>query len=355
MMVEIVRLLITLLATAVGFEAGDAFNSRFPEGFDSPDTARLLGATLGAGIGYVGGGIFGRAFRVRLASLPTRFVARSSGPELFAGAFGVIVGMMVGTVVSIPVVALSPPAIGWSAAALIVVLVSIVGVRLFTTRADDLLAVAGLRARGPLLAARLGEGERSHLIDSSAAIDGRLLALVTAGLVGGRLWVPAFVVDELQGLADAGEGAKRRRGRRGLESLESLHGSARAQLTVLEDEVPEFEDVDAKLLALAERSGATLVTTDYNLSKAAEVRGVEVLNPSLLGEQLKPIVGTGERITVEITKPGTGEGQGVGYLDDGTMVVVEEALDDVGEEVDVIVTSTTRTAVGRMLFARKSS
>lgn len=351
MVVEAVRLLITLAVTAVGFQTGDSLSDRFPDVLGTSDTASVVGAVLGAGVGYVGGGIFGRGFRSRLETAPERLVARVSGPSLFAGAFGVVTGLLIGIVLSIPIVLFVPVAIGWPLAALVVLILILVAVRIFMARAEDLLAVAGLRTRGPLRSLSLAEGGRAHLIDSSAAIDGRLLALVQAGLVQGRLWAPAFVVDELQGLADSGDGGVRRRGRRGLEALEALH-SATAEFTVLDDAVLEYEDVDAKLLELAARSGARLVTTDYNLSKAAELRGITVLNPSLLGEKLKPIVSTGESLTVSISKAGKGAGQGVAYLDDGTMVVVEDAADAIGAELEVVVTSTTRTAVGRMLFAR---
>jgi uncharacterized protein YacL len=349
--VEAVRLLITLVLTAVGFQLGDAITGRYPDVVGSTDTGAVLGAVLGAGVGYVGGGMFGRAFRIRLETVPDRVVSRVSGPSLFAGAFGVVTGLLIGLVISIPVVLLLPPTIGWSLATLIVLLLILVTVRVFMARAEDLLAVAGLRSRGPLRSVSLHGGGKAHLIDSSAAIDGRLLALVQSGLVEGRLWVPAFVVDELQGLADAGDAGIRRRGRRGLEALEALHGTS-ADLMVLEEGIPEFDDVDAKLLELAVRADARLVTTDYNLSKAAELRGIVVLNPSSLGEKLKPIVSTGENLTVTITKPGRGTGQGVAYLDDGTMVVVEEAGDLIGQDLEVVVTSTTRTAIGRMLFAR---
>ena len=351
MVVEAVRLLITLAVTAVGFQTGDSLSDRFPDVLGTSDTASVVGAVLGAGVGYVGGGIFGRGFRSRLETAPERLVARVSGPSLFAGAFGVVTGLLIGIVLSIPIVLFVPVAIGWPLAALVVLILILVAVRIFMARAEDLLAVAGLRTRGPLRSLSLAAGGRAHLIDSSAAIDGRLLALVQAGLVQGRLWAPAFVVDELQGLADSGDGGVRRRGRRGLEALEALH-SATAEFTVLDDAVLEYEDVDAKLLELAARSGARLVTTDYNLSKAAELRGITVLNPSLLGEKLKPIVSTGESLTVSISKAGKGAGQGVAYLDDGTMVVVEDAADAIGAELEVVVTSTTRTAVGRMLFAR---
>lgn len=349
MVVEGVRLLITLLLTAVGFQLGDSLAGRFPESLGGSDTAPVVGAVLGAAVGYVGGGIFGRGFRTRLDTVPRRLVGRVSGPSLFAGAFGVVTGLLVGVVVTIPVLLFVPPAIGWPLAALVLFLLVVVAVRVFMVNAEDLLAVAGLRPRGLLRTA--SSGEKAHLIDSSAAIDGRLLALVREGLVEGRLWIPAFVIDELQGLADSADSTVRRRGRRGLESLEALH-SATAELVVLDDSVPEFDDVDAKLLELAVRSQARLVTTDYNLSKAAELRGVTVLNPSQLGERLKPIVSTGETLAVTITKPGKGAGQGVAYLDDGTMVVVEQAAELVGKDVEVVVTSSTRTAVGRMLFAR---
>lgn len=354
MVIEGVRLLITLVLTAVGFQLGEVFVDRYPDVAGVSSTPSVIGAVLGAGLGYVGGGIFGRGFSARLDTVPERLTARVSGPSLFAGAFGLVIGLLLGSILSIPIVVFLPSVIGWLVAALVVLLITLAAIRIFTARADDLLAVAGLRRRGPLRSLSLEEGERANLIDSSAAIDGRLLALVQSGLIEGRLWVPAFVVDELQGLADAGDSGIRKRGRRGLEALEALHGTT-AELIVLEESVPEFEDVDAKLLELASQTRARLITTDYNLSKAAELRGVIVLNPGVLGEKLKPIVSTGEILSVTISKPGKGAGQGVAYLDDGTMIVVEEAGDRVGEDMEVVVTSTTRTAIGRMLFARPAS
>jgi len=125
-----------------------------------------------------------------------------------------------------------------------------------------------------------------------------------------------------------------------------------SQVAVLDDEIPEFEEVDAKLLALAERAGAILATTDTHLAKAAEIRGIRVLNPGVLGESLKPLIRAGEVVRVPVTKKGTELGQGVGYMDDGTMVVIENSSELVGTEIDVEVTSTTKTAIGRMLFGR---
>lgn len=351
-MVELLRLLLTLVVTAIGYRLGSGIEAA-PFGMDvDPLTPRLIGSVLGAFVGYVVGGVFGRSFERRLDNLPTTFLPQVSGPELFAGAFGLMLGLVVGMALAVPILAFAPLSIGWSVSALLVVITSIVAARLFASRAEDLLAMTGLRSRGPLVARRLDDDQKSYLIDSSVAIDGRILELAKIGLIEGQMWIPAFVIDELQGLADAGEKSRRRRGRRGLEVLDALQTADMSHVAVLEDEVPEFEEVDAKLLALAERAGAILATTDTHLAKAAEIRGIRVLNPGVLGEHLKPLIRAGQVVRVPVTKQGTEAGQGVGYMDDGTMVVIEDSAELVGQEIDVEVTSTTKTAVGRMLFGR---
>ena len=352
MISEVLRLLLTLVLTAVGYQIGTNLGDSVFGATVDPASTRLFGAVLGAGFGYVIGGVFGRSFTSRLDVLGGRFLPRTTGPELFTGGFGAIVGLTVGFVASVPIVVLAPPAIGWTTAALVVVALGTAGARVFALRSHDLLAVAGLRPAGPLVVRRPEDNVRSYLIDSSAAIDGRILELARTNLIDGRIWIPFFVIDELQGLADAGEKSRRRRGRRGLEVLDALRSVGGSEVSVLDDAVPEFEDDDAKLLALGERTGSILATTDTHLAKAAEIRGIRVLNPGLLGESLKPQVAVGEVIDVPVSKEGSEPGQGVGYLDDGTMVVIENAAKRVGSEIKVEVTSTTRTAVGRMLFGR---
>lgn len=346
MIVEAVRLFITLALTAAGFQIGSTIDVAEWE------AAPILGAVLGAGVGYVVGGVVGRLFRKSLDLMPERFAERSSGPELFAGAFGLVVGLIVGVIVSVPIILFVLPAVAWPVASLVVLVTSSIGTRLFASRTDDLLAVTGLRRRGNLVSRSLDHPERAFLMDSSAAIDGRVLEMSRAGLLPGRVWVPEFVLDEMQGLADAVDRTRRRRGRRGLEVIEAMRGSEGSNVYILEETVPEFEDVDAKLLALAMRAEATLLTTDHNLAKAAGARGVLVLNPNSLAESLKPAAVAGDRLTVDITKAGSEPGQGVGYLDDGTMVVVDGAAELIGASTDVEVISVTRTSVGRMLFGR---
>ena len=345
MIVEAIRLLVTLTATASGFIIGSRIAG------DAAVNA-ILGATIGAGIGYVFGGGFGRLTNRALDLAPRVLVPRSKGPQLFAGSFGLAIGLLIGIVIALPLWIFLPPIVGWPLGTLVIVLAGAFCARVFAGRAEDLLAAVGLRPRGPLVARRLDRDEQMFVVDSSAAIDGRLLDLVKIGLVVGTLVVPLFVLDEMQAIADSGDRNRRRRGRRGLDVIESLRDTEGVDVVVAEDTVPGFEEVDAKLAALADRLGATLVTTDHNLGKAASVRGIAVLNPHLLGEMLRAQASVGDQVAIEIEKLGSEPGQGVGYLDDGTMVVVEGAGPMVGSTVTAEISNTLRTQMGRMLFAR---
>ncbi len=351
MIIEIVRLVVTLAATAAGFLIGRT-TPDWLDGGPSADAAVIVGAVLGAGIGYVVGGLLGRFIR-RSLDRPPEIVAHATGPQLFAGAFGLVAGLLVGAVVAIPAIVLAPPVIGWSSGALLVIVLASFGSSVFSARADDLLAAAGLGARrgrpaGPDERPRVGE----FVVDSSAAIDGRILDLARAGLVGGEVWVPGFVLDELQGIADSGQKERRRRGRRGLDVLDALGALPAVDLLTDERTFPEFQEVDAKLLGLCVAAEATLVTTDHNLAAAAGLRGIAVLNPHALGESMRRVPVAGETIDLLVEKEGTEPGQGVGYLDDGTMVVVEGGAASVGQKVEVEVFSAMRTSIGRIVFAK---
>lgn len=353
MFVEAVRLLVTLVTTAIGFGIGRAWVGWFPAANLDPDVAAITGALLGAGIGYVIGGVFGRFVHRGLDSAP-RALDRASGAELFAGTFGLIAGLVLGVVAGVPAIVLLPANVGWPIFALIVLVAATFGYRLFSARADDLLSVAGLKrveAFAPAPESEVPVGE-CYLIDSAAAIDGRVLELARSGLLHGPVWVPRFVVDELQAIADASDAGRRRRGRRGLEVLDAMRDQGGDDFELLDDQVPEHADVDAKLLALAERHSAMLVTTDHNLARNAGLRGLRVLNPHELGESLRIAHASGDRMTVTIEKAGSEPGQGVAYLDDGTMVVVSHGEALIGQAVDVEVSNVLRTAVGRLVFAR---
>ena len=342
MFVEVVRLIIVLLATAAGFDV--ARRAIEPDG-----GAVVVGAILGALVGYVAGGTIGRFLRRAMGALEEE-VDRAPAPRLLAGVVGAALLGLLSAVISAPAVVLVPGHWGWPVAALVVWIGTYEGYRIAAAKSGELLAMAGLTAAAGVdgTAPRHRDGDLL-LLDTSSVIDGRLLAVAEAGFLRGRLAVPRFVLGELQGIADAQDPHRRRRGRRGLDVLGALGRTAGVE--VLEQDVPEFAEVDAKLVALARRLGADLVTTDSALARVAELQGIRCLSVQRLADALRPVLLSGDVIRLPIAREGREPGQGVGFLDDGTMVVVGDAAGLVGREVDVRVTSNVQTSVGRMLFA----
>ncbi|MHB8766879.1 MAG: PIN domain-containing protein, partial [Deferrisomatales bacterium] len=190
------------------------------------------------------------------------------------------------------------------------------------------------------------------ILDTSAIIDGRIADMVDLGFIGGPLVVPQFVLNEVQGVADSTDPLKRARGRRGLGILERLQGLEGVEVRITDQDFPRIKEVDGKIVAVAKATGATVVTNDFNLSKVAELQGVRVLNIHQLAHALRPVVLPGEGVQVTLQKEGKEPGQGVGYLEDGTMVVVEGGAELLGQSVKGIVTSVLQTTAGRMIFAR---
>ena len=201
------------------------------------------------------------------------------------------------------------------------------------------------------------KGARPILLDTSVLIDGRVSDIADTGVLESQLIVPRFVLEELQAVADSGDKLKRNRGRRGLDVLAKLQGSRRVEVILFDSSVQEQEharemDVDQRLLHLAKELNARVLTNDFNLNKVAQLRGVDVININDLANALKPVVLPGEKMTVRLVKRGEQPGQGVGFLEDGTMVVVEQGRDYVDEEVEFTVTSALQTSAGRMIFGR---
>lgn len=197
--------------------------------------------------------------------------------------------------------------------------------------------------------------EHSLLIDTSVLIDGRILPIVRSGLVTAPLIVPRSVVRELQYMADKADHEKRERARAGLDMIEQLQRLDRVTIEVIDDVVAHESGVDERLVELARRHKARLCTIDYNLNKSAAAQGVEVVNINEIAHALRIVHLPGEIITIELVQPGQGNGQAVGYLDDGTMVVVDDAKKYIGSSVEAEVTRVLQTAAGKMLFARKKN
>jgi uncharacterized protein YacL len=348
LLVECVRLVVVALATVGSYElvsrevipGVDA--ALGTEGYD------VLILVLGAALGYVLGGALGRFTLGRIEATERRLNEVSSG-ELLAGALGGLVGLIVGMALTWPVLLFGGRQFTLPLAAFVIVVAVATGVRVGVGRGGDLLRTLGASGRLPVRSP--SAGPRSRVVDTSALIDGRLVDVIRGGFLDGTLIIPRFVLYELQGLADAGEDERRRRGRRGLDVLGALQRSASISLEVADQDYPDIEAVDAKLVAMALERRAPLITVDGNLARVAEVQGVRVLNLHQLAEDLRPPVLPGDELEVRIIKPGKEGAQGVGYLSDGTMVVVEGAREHVGAEVRAEVTSILSNTNGRMVFS----
>ena len=193
---------------------------------------------------------------------------------------------------------------------------------------------------------------RPKLLDTSVIIDGRIAEICDTGIIEGEIIVPSFVLRELQHIADSSDGLKRNRGWRGLDILKGMQDKKSVPITVVSTDYKEVDEVDAKLILMASELGGVVVTNDYNLNKVAAVRKVPVLNINELANALKPIALPGEEMSVFVVKEGKEAGQGIGYMDDGTMIVIENGRRLVGETVNVTVTSVLQTSAGRMIFAK---
>lgn len=196
------------------------------------------------------------------------------------------------------------------------------------------------------------EAVPSKILDTSVIIDGRILDVLKTGFLEGKIVVPSFVLAELRHIADSGDTLRRARGRRGLDVLNRMQKELKTPVAVVEKDYPDVDEVDVKLLRLCREEGAVVVTNDYNLNKVAGVTGIRVLNINDLANAVKPMLMAGEELRVQIVREGKEPGQGVAYLDDGTMIVVENGRRHVGEQVPVVVTTVLQTSAGRMIFAK---
>jgi uncharacterized protein YacL len=221
----------------------------------------------------------------------------------------------------------------------------------FGSAAGDTWGGAEPRA-GTLVAAAAGVTSGRKLLDTSVIIDGRIADLCETGFLEGVFVIPQFILHELQHIADSSDSLKRARGRRGLDILHRIQNMPGLAVHIVEEDFPQIKDVDAKLVALAKRQGAKIVTNDLNLNKVAELQGVRVLNINELSNALRPVVLPGESMRVFVLREGKEAGQGVAYLDDGTMIVVDEGKKCIGRTVDAVVTSVLQTTAGRMIFTR---
>jgi uncharacterized protein YacL len=339
LLVEFVRLIMVCLFAVAGWQVAENTGPGTSAGL-------LIGIVVGSGIGFVLGGMLGRRTASAISDVE-RELRRVPAPHVLAGTIGLLFGLVVATLLCVPLFRL-PGVAAYSTVAFFYVTLGYVGSRIGRAKAEELLSMFGVKPRAA--GARAGE---VSVLDSSALLDGRVMALVEMGFFSGTLLVPRSVVDELQGVADSADPGRRARGRRALDLLVQLTRDPSVELALVEDEGRGLDDpVDAQLVRMAKARGGALVTNDANLAKVAAALEVPVRSISALADALRPRVIPGERVPLRLTRHGRETGQAVGYLDDGTMVVVEGADHLLGQTATVAITNALQTSAGRMVFAR---
>jgi uncharacterized protein YacL len=275
-----------------------------------------------------------------------------SAGELVAGAVGLITSLLIGVLLTFPLPR-ELPVVGSYLPSLVTATFGYVGLAIAVRKRQELSRLlpqaAGAARRG---AAKPGGEPPSKILDTSAIIDGRIFDVARAGFLEGRLVVPCFVLAEAQRLADSADSLKRGKGRRALDLLGRFRAELGRDVTVDERDWPDLAEVDGKLVRLARETGGAVVTHDFNLAKICQLQGITVLNLHDLANAVRPALVPGEEVTLQLLKEGREPSQAVGYLEDGTMVVVENGRRALGETVAVVVTSAFQTAAGRMIFAR---
>jgi uncharacterized protein YacL len=336
--VEAVRLIFVALFGTGGFQVGTELGRQ-------STTKTLLAVFLGSCVGYVVGGVIGRTTARAVSGLERDF-SRTPAPEMAAGIAGLVVGLVIAALVTLPLMRL-PAAAAWPAIVFVYLTLSSLGYRVVRVKRDELFALVGLKPR----AAGASRAEVS-VIDTSALIDGRIADLVSTGFLSGSLLIHSGVLTELQAIADSSDAKRRNRGRRGLDVLAELQLSPTADVVLIEE--AGVGDVDAALVRLARDRGGSLVTADANLAKVAEAVSVPVRQVNSLAAAFRSPFVPGDEVSIRLVKEGREHGQGIGYLEDGTMVVVENARDRIGADVSVRVTNVIQTSTGRMVFAAVS-
>lgn len=357
---RISRLFIAVLGSVLGYQITNyLLTSVITDLGNVRETQWLMGMAL---VGFIFGFLIApallKAWNCSLGKVLTN-LHRATLQEVVAGASGLCVGLLIAVLLTIPIPR-SIPVIGEYIPLAVTLVLGYIGASVALKKKDEvlqLLNVVPARTERSSVRDRVNSwGIQSSvpakILDTSVIIDGRISDICSTGFIEGILYVPNFVLEELQHIADSSDVLKRNRGRRGLDILNKMQKERKVIVKVLDRDVDDATEVDSKLVKLAKMLGAKVVTNDFNLNKVAELYGVEVLNINELANAVKPVVLPGEEMTVHIIKDGKEQGQGIGYLDDGTMIVVDGGRRYIGENVGVMVTSVLQTAAGRMIFAK---
>lgn len=329
----------------LGFYIGEVANL---SDFHLPLTLVVVG--LGAVLGF----LVAPPLTVRFFQWLMHLARRIPAHDLVAGLVGLLLGLLVSVLLSGPL-SLLPDPLGKLAPFVMSVILGILGIAVMVMRQADFFEAFRSLAHVPSVRDSRGHGSSRIVVDTSAIIDGRIADISHTGFLQGTLVIPRFVLNELHKIADSADSLRRNRGRRGLEMLNKLQKDSVIPIEIAEGEPDERGEVDGRLVKMAKKMRAFIITNDYNLNRVAEFQGVQVLNVNELAKALRSVVMPGEEMNIRIIQEGKEQGQGIGYLDDGTMVVVEGGKRYINSQLDVVVTRVFQTVAGRMIFGQPRS
>ncbi len=357
-MEKLLRLLLILLGIGIGLAVAQLGLALYRLSYQTADIPAWVPVASYTGLGLLGGLLFlllNNRFIRRVSNISQEMQAefeKMPVNQLLTAVLGLILGLIVAALLRQMLSFLGNSVAGAATTAILYLTLGALGYNIGKRRSREFMAMitrlSGAREKSRIR--KHGYAARKY-IDTSAIIDGRILEVAKTGFIEGEFVIPQYVVDELQQVADSSDDAMRQRGRRGLEILGGLKDSLK-QLVIDPADIEDIRDVDVKLLRQARDCGGTVITVDSNLQKAAAVSGVRSLNVNELAEAMRPAVTQGMELRVRVTKEGKEPNQGVAYLDDGTMIVIENGKALLGGEADVTVTSVLQTSAGRMVFAR---
>ncbi|WP_027415304.1 PIN/TRAM domain-containing protein [Aneurinibacillus terranovensis] len=357
MLKRIVQLFFLLVGGGLGFQFG-------------PNVFHMLGSSLNfgkvPGDEYIGA-IVGAVVLFLITAWPTDYlvttIRRSEETltklpitDILFGSMGLIIGLIVAFLLFLPITNIPIPIVAKLLPLFISVLCGYFGFQVALKKRDEIMSVFSIGRLNREKKKEEKQGSASNveykILDTSVIIDGRIADICKTGFIEGALVIPEFVLEELQHIADSSDALKRNRGRRGLDILNKIQKELNVKVIITEQDFEDISEVDSKLVKLAKVMKGKVVTNDFNLNKVCELQGVSVLNINDLANAVKPVVLPGEVLHVQVIKDGKENGQGVAYLDDGTMIVVEGGREYIGSYIDVIVTSVLQTSAGRMIFAK---
>jgi uncharacterized protein YacL len=357
MSVELIsRIIGFILFVIAGTFLGEPLGSFINEFWQASPLSTIIYQIITAAVMGIIGFVVAPWISIKPVNAIRKQLGKLSAHSLFYGLIGLIFGLITAALLAYPI-SLLPDPFGSIMPFIAVLLFGYLGIVIFVSREKDLQKVFSSFSKGSTdiedKTDTTGlQDTRRILVDTSAIIDGRIADIAKTGFIPGRLLIPRFVLNELQYVSDSADNLRRQRGRRGMEVLAELQKETTVAVTITDIDVEGVREVDERLVVLARQLSCPILTNDYNLNRVAELQGVTVLNINELANAVKAILLPGETLEMKIIQEGKEYGQGVGYMEDGTMVVVEDGHKYIGKSIDITVTKVLQTAAGRMIFAK---